>query len=92
MHGRTLRRWNRWVWGGIYFGGAFLLVKMVLHPSAWRWGGLPQGTFLGMIALFAVLTLAAVAFWAWFNLRPAPDDPTPHDLDDDRAGDAERVS
>jgi hypothetical protein len=92
MHGRTLRRWNRWVWGAIYFGGAFLLVKMVLHPSAWRWGGLPQGTFVGMIALFGVLMVAAVIFWAWFNLRAAADDETPHDLDDDRMTDEGLVS
>ena len=63
---------------------AFLLVKMVLHPSAWRWGGLPHGTFIGMIAVFVVFLVGAVAFWAWFNLRAAPDDETPHDLDDDR--------
>ncbi|OWY62992.1 hypothetical protein B7486_55485 [cyanobacterium TDX16] len=84
LHGKTLRRWSRKTWAAIYFTAAFLLVKMVLHPSAWRWGGLESGTFVGMIALFVVLLVGSVSFWAWFNLRAAPDDETPQDLDDDR--------
>ena len=96
LHGRTVRKWSFWTWLAIYASAGFLLVKMVLHPSAGRWGGLPDGTFFGMLSVFVVILVASILFWAWFNLRPAPDDPTPHDLDDDRAGpgrgDAERVS
>jgi hypothetical protein len=92
LHGKTLREWSRKTWVAIYFTAAFLLVKMVLHPSAWRWGGLPSGTFVGMMALFGVLLIGSVLFWAWFNLRAAPDDERPNDLDDDRMAEDGLVS
>jgi len=51
LHGRTVRKWSFWTWLAIYASAGFLLVKMVLHPSAGRWGGLPDGTFFGMLGL-----------------------------------------
>jgi hypothetical protein len=72
MYGSVVRKWNTKVWLAIYVSAAFLLVKFVLHPSAARWGGLDQGTFIGVMSVFGVLTLGALLFWGWFQVRPGP--------------------
>ena len=71
MKGASIRRCNRRAWLAIYGAAAFMLVKMVLSPRAWRWGALTSAGFVATMIGFAVFTTAAVAFRVWAR-RPPP--------------------
>jgi hypothetical protein len=72
LKGAAIRRWNRGAWLAIYVGAAFMLVKMVLSPTAWRWGALSSAGFVTTLLGFMVFTAAAVAFRVWARRGPPP--------------------
>lgn len=69
--GGTLFAWRKSVWAAAYVVGlsAFLLILLPL-PSSW---GTVQTPLAAWLAAYLGFALFAVAFWAYFRLRPTRD-------------------
>ncbi len=74
MPGGAVLAWNRIVWAALLGFGIFGFAHVLLNPSAGA-GYMADSTrtsFITMVVLLAVFSLASVAFWAWFRFRPDP--------------------
>lgn len=74
LYGKVVQRWSFVAWAALYGAAAFLFVQLVLHPSAGRWGGVPDTSLGQVLSLFLVLLAGALLFWGWFRVfsgRPA---------------------
>jgi hypothetical protein len=74
LDGENLLAWSRPGWLAIYGLGLFALVHSMLRPGVEVEGS----TYLSAVLLFALFTLLALCFWAYFRWRTdGPDDAEP---------------
>ena len=73
LAGSAVKSWSTKAWAAIWGLSVVLLVQMYIHPRNGQWGGVDSNTMRSALAVFGMLTLAAVVFWAWFRFRPDPD-------------------
>lgn len=67
LDGRTLFRWSKAAWAGLYLLAAIVFVVVVV-PLSDNWGT-ASAPLLGWGTLFAVFAIVAVATWAVFRRR-----------------------
>ncbi len=73
LPGAAVYKWNRIVWIALLGLGIFAFAHVLLNPAAGA-GYLSDTTrtpFVTLIALLVLYSLASVAFWAYFRLRPS---------------------
>lgn len=68
LDGRTIFRWRKLAWLGIY-AAALLVFLFVVVPLSDNWGVMSAPVF-GWGTLFAVFAVVAIATWALFRRRP----------------------
>jgi len=86
LAGSAVKTWNTKAWAVIWGVSVVLLVQLYIHPRGGQWGGVDSNTMRSALAVFGMLTVAALAFWAWFRFRPDPDpDPGEGGTDEDQA-------
>jgi hypothetical protein len=68
LDGKTIFRWNRWAWAGIYLVTVLVFVIIVM-PISNNWGAMTAPIF-GWGTLFVVFAIVAFGTWAVFRFAP----------------------
>ncbi|HEY4225295.1 MAG TPA: FGLLP motif-containing membrane protein [Pseudolysinimonas sp.] len=68
LDGKTIFRWNKWVWAGIYLVTVVVFAVVVL-PISDNWGAMTAPIF-GWGTLFIVFAVIAFGTWAVFRFMP----------------------
>ena len=68
LDGKTIFRWNRWAWAGIYLVTVVVFAVVVL-PISNNWGAMTAPIF-GWGTLFVVFAIVAFGTWAVFRFIP----------------------
>jgi hypothetical protein len=68
LDGKTIFRWNKWAWAGIYLVTVLVFVVIVL-PISDNWGTMSAPIF-GWATLFVVFAVVALGTWAVFRFVP----------------------
>jgi hypothetical protein len=68
LDGKTIFRWNRWAWAGLYLVTVVVFAVVVL-PISNNWGAMTAPIF-GWGTLFVVFAIVAFGTWAVFRFIP----------------------
>jgi hypothetical protein len=68
LDGKTIFRWNRWAWAGVYLMTVLVFVIIVM-PISDNWGAMTAPIF-GWGTLFVVFAIVAFGTWAVFRFVP----------------------
>ena len=65
LDGRTIFRWNKWIWAGIYLL-TIVVFAVIVMPISNNWGAMTAPIF-GWGTLFVVFAIVAFGTWAVFR-------------------------
>ena len=68
LDGKTIFRWNKWAWAGIYLLTVAVFAVIVM-PISNNWGAMTAPIF-GWGTLFVVFAIVAFGTWAVFRFLP----------------------
>ncbi|MEO6116624.1 MAG: FGLLP motif-containing membrane protein, partial [Pseudolysinimonas sp.] len=68
LDGKTIFRWNKWAWAGIYLL-TVLVFAVIVMPISNNWGAMTAPIF-GWGTLFVVFAIVAFGTWAVFRFLP----------------------
>jgi len=74
LDGKTIFRWNKWAWAGIYLL-TVLVFAVIVMPISNNWGAMTAPIF-GWGTLFVVFAIVAFGTWAVFRFLPGRRRPT----------------
>ena len=72
MPGVAIYRWNRLIWGALFFASLFAFFHILIGPTSGYLADLTGPAWFAALGIFAAFGAFTVLFWAWFRFRPAP--------------------
>lgn len=72
LQGHAIAAWDRRAWAGAYALVLFVFLHLLLHPSSGFGDDTNAAPFFTWLGLFVGFGALSVAFWEYFERRPAP--------------------